>query len=196
MKSCHGLKPLHERCYYKVKEQVPTIPSQFIIKAEQDVVAKYQAIRKNKHQIEAAPQTNKLSIQLDKRIYKWINKTTIKLTTHQKRIICTFIPYEKLNEMFDKYKLQDPSIFVKNDEIHLSIVFNDSVEFNDNNKSVGIDLGIKRLVATSNGTIVKGKEFNKFKRNIRYNKRKFQSKKNNSHSARTKLKKLKRKIFK
>lgn len=194
MRECNGLKPIHDRCYKTIKKLLPTIPSQYIIKAEQDVVAKYETIRKNKHEIEEAPQTNKLNIQLDKRIYKWIDQTTIKLTTFDKRIVCKFKLYPKLEEMFSKYKLQDPSIFVnKKQTVVLSIVFNDEVKFVDNNKILGIDLGIKRLVATSSGNIVKGNEFNSNKRRIRWNKRKLQSKQNHSHSARIKLKKLRKK---
>ena len=192
MDVCQGLKGLHDRCYYKVKEAIPTIPSQFIIKAEQDVVAKYQAIRKNKHQLEEAPQTDRLSINLDKRIYRWIDKNKIKLTTHTKRIVCSFTPYLKLEEMYSKYKLQDPSLFVKNNDVYLSIVFNDETLFVDNKKSIGIDLGIKRLVATSEGDIIKGNEFNTHKRKIRWNKRKLQSKQNHSHSARKKLNTLRK----
>ena len=193
MDVCQGLKGLHDRCYYKIKEAIPTIPSQFIIKAEQDVVSKYQAIRKNKHQLEEAPQTDKLSINLDKRIYKWVGNDKIKLTTLTKRIVCNFIPYDKLNEMYAKYKLQDPSLFVKNNDIYLSVVFNDETSFIDNQKSIGFDLGIKRLVATSEGDIIKGNEFNTYKRKIRWSKRKLQSKQNHSHSARKKLNTLKRK---
>ena len=55
---------------------------------------------------------------------------------------------------------------------------------------MGIDLGLKRLVSTSEGVIIKGNEFNGHKRKIRWNKRKLQSKKK-SHSARTNHKKLK-----
>ena len=39
MRKCGGLKPLHQRCYKKIKKLLPTIPSQYIIKAEQDVKA-------------------------------------------------------------------------------------------------------------------------------------------------------------
>ena len=193
MDTCQGLKGLHDRCYYKIKEAIPTIPSQFIIKAEQDVVAKYQAIRKNKYQLEEAPQTDRLSINLDKRIYKWIDDFKIKLTTHTKRIVCSFTPYPKLEEMYSKHKLQDPSLFVKNNDVYLSIVFNDETPFVDNQKSIGIDLGIKRLIATSEGDIIKGNEFNTYKRKIRWNKRKLQSKQNHSHSARKKLNTLRKK---
>ena len=194
MKKCSGLKPLHQRCYKKIKKLLPTIPSQYIIKSEQEVVAKYQAIRKNKHEIEEAPQTNKLYIQLDKRIYKWANQTTIKLTTTDQRISCKFNLYPKLEEMYSKYNLQDPSLFVNDkQEIILSIVFNDEVKYENNNKCLGVDLGIKRLASTSDGKIYKGNDFVKHKRQIRWNKRKIQSKQNHSHSARKKLRMMRRK---
>ena len=176
------------------KKLLPTIPSQYIIKAEQDVVAKYEAIRRNRHDIEEAPQTNRLNIQLDKRIYKWIDQTTIKLTTFDKRIVCRFELYEKLKEMYSKYKLQDPSLFVNDkQEVMLSIVFNDEVKYEDNKKCLGVDLGINRLASTSDGRIYKGNDFVSYKRKIRWNKRKLQAKQNHSHSARTKLKMMRRK---
>ena len=135
MRKCNGLKPLHQRCYKKIEKLLPTIPSQYIIKAEQDVVAKYEAIRRNRHEIEEAPQTNRLNIQLDKRIYKWIDQTTIKLTTFDKRIVCKFNLYPKLEEMYSKYELQDPALFVnEKQEVMLSIVFNDEVKHKDNKK--------------------------------------------------------------
>jgi IS605 OrfB family transposase len=194
MKTCNGIMPLHQRSYKLIKEQLPTLPSQYIIKAEQDVIAKYKTIRKNKHKINEAVTFSKLSTSLDKRIYKFLDDNRIKLTTHDKRIVCEFETYTKLNEMLSKYKLRDPSVFVtQNNDVYVSLVFDDTLEFIDNNKAIGIDLGLKRLVATSDGTIIKGNEFNKQKRKIRWNKRKFQSKKNNSHSSRKKLKSLRKK---
>jgi len=49
------------------------------------------------------------------------------------------------------------------------------------------------LASTSDGKIYKGNDFNTYKRKIRWNKRKVQSKQNHSHSARKKLKMMRRK---
>ena len=184
------LKILHDKCYYKVKEAIPTIPSQFIIKAEQDVIATYKTIKSNKHKLDSPAIKKNLSIQLDKRIYKWIDKTNIKITTLDKQAIASFDVYDKLNQ-FDFNKLKDPKLFFKNGDFYLSLIFDTNVPFVDNNKIIGIDVGLKRLVSTSEGIIIKGNKFNGHKRKIRWNKRKLQSKKK-SHSARTKHKKLKR----
>ena len=193
MKTCNGIMPLHQRCYRKVREQLPELPSQFVIKAEQDVIAKYKTIRANHHKIDEPVITNRLNIQLDKRIYTWIGNDAIKLTTAYGRITAKLSKYDKVNELFEKYELQDPSLFVRNDKVFLSIVFDDTTKPIKGNKCIGVDLGLKRLVATSEGNIIKGNEFNKHKRKLRFNKRKLQNK--CSHSARTKLNKLKRKEY-
>lgn len=186
------LKPLHDKCYYKIKEQFPTLPSQFIIKMEQDVISTYKTIKSNKHKLESPAIKKNLSIQLDKRIHKWIDKNHIKITTLNKQAICSFNIYDKLKEM-DFKKLKDPKLFYRNGQFYLSLVFDNNTEFTDNNKILGIDLGLKRIATLSNGTIYNGNEFNRIKRKIRWNKRKLQSKKNKSHSSRIKLKSLRKK---
>jgi len=191
MKKCNGIMPLHQRCYKQIRNKFPTLPSQYVIKAEQDVIAKYKTLRSNKHKIDESVVTNKLNIQLDKRIYKWIGNDGLKLTTCNKRIVVKLSLFDKVKDCMSKYKLQDPSIVVKNNDVFVSIVFDDNVDFQDNKSNIGIDLGLKRLVSTSEGNIIKGNEFNHHKRKIRWNKRKLQSKKK-SHSARTKHKKLRK----
>lgn len=195
MKTCNGIMPLHQRSYSVVRKRFPNLPSQFVIKAIRDVIAKYKSIRSNKHRITEPVKTASLNVQLDKRIYTWLDKenTKIKLTTVDKRITAELLKYEKLNELLSKFKMKDPSLFVNNQgTVFLSLVFNDSVKPSKGTKTIGVDLGLKRLVASSEGYIIKGNDFNKTKRKIRYNKRKLQSRSKHSHSARTKLLKLKR----
>jgi IS605 OrfB family transposase len=193
MKICNGIMPLHQRCYKDIRKKLPTLPSQFVIKAEQDVISKYKTIRANHHKIEEPVKTNRLNIQLDKRIYTWIGQDAIKLTTCDKRITAKLSKYEKVNELFSKYPLQDPSLFVRNNNVFLSVVFNDTIKPIKGKKCIGIDLGLKRLAATSEGIIFKGNEFNANKRKIRWKKRKLQGK--SSHSARNKLNNLRRKEY-
>lgn len=190
MKSCNGLMPLHQRCYKMVRDKLPMLPSQFVIKAEQDVIAKYKTLRSNNHRIDEPVTTDRLNIQLDKRIYTWIGNDAIKLTTCNGRITAKLSKYDKVNELFSKYSLKDPSLFVRNNRVFLSVVFDDTTEPLKGKSCIGVDLGLKRIVSTSEGNIIKGKEFNKHKRKIRWNKRKLQSKK--SHSARVKRTKLRR----
>ncbi len=191
MKTCNGIMPLHQRSYSIIRKQFPTLPSQFVIKAEQDVIAKYKSLRSNCHKIDEPVTTKRLNIQLDKRIYTWIDGTnSIKLTTCNGRVTAKLSKYEKVNELLFKYPIKDPSLFVRNGKVYLSIIFDDTTTFQDNKKCIGVDLGLKRLASTSEGIIIKGNEFNHYKRKIRWNKRKLQSSK--SHSARTKRSKLRR----
>ena len=195
MKTCNGLMPLHQRCYRMIRDQFPSIPSQFVIKAEQDVVAKYKSLRSNFHKITEPVETDRLNIQLDTRIYTWTddNHDAIKLTTCDGRITAKLSKYQKVNELFEKYELKDPSLFVRDNDVFLSVVFDDTASFEDNKKCIGVDLGLKRLASTSEGIIIKGNEFNRTKRKIRWNKRKLQSHK--SHSARTKRTNLRRREY-
>lgn len=191
MKTCNGIMPLHQRSYSIIRKQFPTLPSQFVIKAEQDVIAKYKTLRSNCHKIDEPVTTNRLNIQLDKRIYTWIDGTnSIKLTTCNGRIAATLSKYDKVNELLSKYPIKDPSLFVRNGKVYLSIVFDDTTKPLKGKSCVGVDLGLKRLASTSEGNIINGNEFNHHKRKIRWNKRKLQSSK--SHSARTKRSKLRR----
>jgi len=73
------------------------------------------------------------------------------------------------------------------------MTFNTPAElFVENNKLLGVDMGIKRLVSTSDGMFIKSKEYIKQKRKIRYLKRQLQSKANKSSTAKRHLKKIKR----
>jgi len=192
MKTCNGLMPLHQRCYRMIRDQFPSIPSQFVIKAEQDVVAKYKSLRSNFHKITEPVRTDRLNIQLDTRIYTWNddNHDAIKLTTCDGRITAKLSKYDKVNDLFSKHELKDPSLFARDNDVFLSVVFDDTTPFKDNKKCIGVDLGLKRLASTSEGIIIKGNEFNRTKRKMRWNKRKLQSHK--SHSARVKRTKLRR----
>ena len=92
--------------------------------------------------------------------------------------------------------MKDPTMFCRNNELYLSIPFDVPNKPILEETYLGIDLGIKRFYTTSDGDTIKTKDLNRIKRRIRYNKRKLNSKKSHSHSARTKLKNIKTKYLK
>jgi IS605 OrfB family transposase len=143
---------------------------------------------------EPCEQTN-LSIRLDKRLYTFLDNNQIKLTTTGKRIICFYKPYDKFKELFSKYSVCDPLIFMRDNEFWLSVSFEVPEPTHVENSYIGVDLGIRRFAVTSEGLALSDKDFLKQKRQLRYQKRVLQSLKNKkrSHSGRKKLKKLKRK---
>jgi IS605 OrfB family transposase len=192
-------KLIHDSNYHNCRSLFPKCPSQVIIKAKDSVYATYKTIKSNKQLANLsnpAIQSN-LSLRLDKRLYTFISDNRIKLTTtvKNKRIICSYKPYDKFKELFSKYSICDPLIFMKNNELYLSVSFEVPIPTFIENKILGVDLGIKRMLVTSEGLALTDKIFLKEKRKIRYLKRYLASKKKttNSHSSKNKLKKLKRK---
>ena len=188
---------IHDRNYHQCRALFPDCPSQVIIRAKDSVYATYKTLYSN-HQEEAieAPckQTN-LSIRLDKRIYTFLPENNIKLTTVGKRIVCSYQPYDKFQEMFSKYSVCDPLLFFQNGEFWLAVSFEIPTPTLIENSCVGVDLGINRFATTSEGIAFSDKKFLKEKRKLRHLKRILRSKwdASKSRSAERKLKALRRK---
>lgn len=182
---------LHSKVYHNIRTQYPNINSQVIIKAEQECIARYKSIKANKHNIYKPIEKRKLSIQLDKRLYSFPTKESIKITTTDGKKTFYFELYPKLKELLDKYNYLDPSVFVKDNQLYISLPFDNSIDKIKPSLALGVDLGIKRVAACSDGRIIIDKKFNSEKRKLRYLKRSLQSK--GTKSARRHLDKLKHK---
>lgn len=198
-----SIKFVHDRCYYEVREKYPDIPSQIIIKIEQEVVASYKARntavkRKLQEESDKPSVKNNLSLRLDRALCSNLSKDSIKLSSgiKGKRSEVKLKLYPKIEELFDNYTYHDPLIFVKDDKFYLSISF-DVPEYKvdpENESVLGTDLGIRRIATTSDGKIIKGKEYLRERRKVRYLKRQLQSKvKKGSKTAKKHLKKVRRK---
>jgi len=188
-------KILYDKTYKNCRKLFPNCPSQVIIRAKDSVYSAYATIRSNKQDIVEPAKQENISIRLDKRIYTFLPNNQIKLTTTGKRIICYYEPYDKFQELFSKYSVCDPLIFVRNNEIWLAVSFDIPAPTLVENSCIGVDLGIKRLATTSEGIAITDKKFLKEKRRLRYLKGLLQSKSKTtfSRSSKRKLKALKRK---
>lgn len=189
-----SLRYIHHKCYYILREKFPNLPSQTIIRAQKEVLATYKSIKSNKYKIDKHPVRKNLSIQLDKRLYSNYTKSSIKITNPisvGKRITVNFKLYDKVNEMFERYEVCDPSIFYKNGKIYLSAIFETPVLVTKDLSVLGLDRGLRREVVDSDGNVYHDKDWMKQKRKIRYLKRCLQSK--GTKSAKRKLKKIKNK---
>ena len=188
-------KIIHDDNYHQCRKIFSNCPSQVIIRAKDSVVSTYKSIKSNKKLsklVEPAKQEN-LSIRLDKRIYTFLDNNQIKLTTTGKRITCNYSPYPKFQELLSKYSICDPLIFIKNNEFWLAVSFEIPSPILIENTYLGVDLGINRLITTSEGNSISDKKFLKEKRRLRYNKRMLKSKLDisKSRSAQKKLNSLK-----
>ncbi len=192
-------KVMYDRNYHKCRKLFPEAPAQVIIRAKDSVYAAYKSIKSNKklYIIKEPCEQHNLSIRLDKRLYKFLDNNQIDLSTIKKgkRITCSYKPYPKFRELFSKYSVCDPLVFYRNNQLWLSVSFEVPSPTHVENTCIGVDLGIRRFAVTSEGLSLSDKDFLRQKRALRYQKRSLQSKvkTTNSHSARRKLRKLKRK---
>jgi putative transposase len=190
----NGVKELHNLFYRQFRDKYPHIPAQIVIRAEQDILAAYRSVKANKQKITAAPQKKRLSMRLDKHIYairltdKIVNLTVI--GAKRQRAVGKMIVYPRFSELLQNYSFADPLIFERSGEIFLSVTFKTPEKPVISEKAIGVDLGIKRLAALSDGRIIKDKGFNARKRQIRHLKGCLKSK--GTKSAKRHLRKLKR----
>ena len=190
-------KLIHDDNYHECRKLFPNCPSQVIIRAKDSVYSTYKTIKSNKQlsKMDKPAEQHNLSMRLDKRIYTFLDNNQIKLTTTGKRIICDLEPYEKFNTLFKTYAVCDPLIFFKNNQFWLAVSFEIPTPTHIDNSYLGVDIGLRRLITTSEGIAIDDKQFLKDKRKLRYQKRMLNSKMKitDSSSAKKKLKKLKRK---
>ena len=180
-----GLTKVHALVYEPIREKYPTIPAQSVIKMYKDAISNLRSCKRKSCPVRVNP-----SMRLDKRLYSKLCPTSISLPSSKrnKRVVVKFQTYDKFNELASIYTMTDPLIFMKNDEIWLSVTFNVPSKPVVDETYLGVDLGIRRIFTTSDGLSYKGKELNSIKRRIRHNRRKLQSK--GTKSSKRKLKKL------
>ena len=180
-----GLTKVHALVYEPIREKYPTIPAQSVIKMYKDAISNLRSCKRKSCPIRLNP-----SMRLDKRLYSKLTPTSISLPSSKrnKRVVVKFQTYDKFNELAEQYTMSDPLIFMKNNELWLSVTFNVPSKPVIDETYLGVDLGIRRIFTTSDGLSYKGNELNGLKRKIRYNRRKLQSK--GTKSAKRKLKKL------
>ena len=193
LKGLSHLKGLHNAFYHSTRESRPDFPSQMVIRAEMECLASYKSIKSNKHKITKPFEKKNLSLRLDKRLYSLVpdEPTKIRITTKEKKKEFSIKLYPKLAELMSQYQFVDPMIYVKNGKLMISLSFDNSKEPIKPSLCLGVDLGIRRTAACSDGRLIIDKKFNKEKRRLRYLKRQLQSK--GTKSSRKHLKKLKHK---
>lgn len=188
----NSIVKLHKKFYKHYRNNNPNIPSQILIRAEQECLSTYRTIKSNKHNITKPVEKDKHSLRLDKRCYSF-KSGIFSIISLEKRIKCKLHTYDKLDDLINKYTFCDPLLFVRNNEVCISLTFKVPETPTTGKLAVGVDLGIRSFAATSEGNLYQDKRFNKQKRKIRYQKRTLQAKCKASNSASKKLKKLKQK---
>ena len=138
----------------QLRMKYPNFSSQATIRTEKELISCYRSVKSNKHKLNGFVEKKNLALRLDKRLYSNFTKDSISIISNrpQKRCKVSFILYPKIIELFDKYKAKDPLIFYKNNEFYLSIPFVVPNKPLENQDILGLDLGCRRLVTTSDRT--------------------------------------------
>lgn len=199
-KICYTLKKksiidLHSKFYKSFRESQEKIPSQIVITAERECLARYKSVKSNKHKIKKPIVKNNLSTQLDKRLYSVRKNGKLSIISSNGRVECEPYIYKRIESLWGKYKICDPLLFVRNkNEVWISLIFDTPEEILPQTKALGIDLGLRQFAVSSDGIIFDDKKFKHDKRKLRRLKRCLQRKESKgSRSAKNHLRKLKRK---
>ena len=189
----NSLVVLHSKVYRNVRKTNPEIPSQVIIKAEQECISSYMSAKSNKHKLKKPIEKKNLSMRLDKRLCSKDKKDkhAIRITTPNKRKTFKFVVYPRLQELMNQYQYKDPLIYENNGKIYIAFSFENKKEPLKQKVALGVDVGIRRSAAMSDGRIIIDKKFNGDKRKLRYLKDSLKSR--GTKSARKHLLKLKHK---
>ena len=185
-----NIRDVHNAVYDNMRKLFPSIPAQGVIRIYKDVLGAFRSIKSNKHDDAQTPHRSRLSMRLDKRLYGHLVHGSICLSGFEKnkRKRIHFETYSILESMFKSYTTSDPLIFIRDNQVWLSIPFNVPSKPQENEKVVGVDLGMKRYITTSEGLIIDDKHYKGCRRKLRYNKRKLRSV--GTKSARRKLRLL------
>lgn len=186
----NSIVELHAKVYHKCKAEFQQAKSQIIIKAENNCLSAYKTAKSNKHKLAVPIGKKRLSTSIDKRLYSF-KDGIFRLSTLGKRIIAKPVLYDKLDALLRDYEFGDPTIFARGNEVWIALSFKIPTEEVKGKLALGIDLGIRRPAATSEGNIFVDKKFNADKRKLRYLKRCLTSKGN--QSAKRHLKKIRHK---
>lgn len=191
-----GMMPFHRRLYREERDRFPSLPAQMCIKVNQQVLANYKTIRENKVKLEKPLEMKNPSVGLDKRLYSGMMRESFRISTgnRNKRTEVRFVLYPKFNEMASRYRMCDPVLQYdeRNGDFYACIPFL-AIETTPLAEShIGVDLGMKRIATLSDGTAITDKNYLARRRRIRHNKSQLRRHKNKSHSARRKLKAIRR----
>lgn len=185
----NNIKELHASFYRDFRNERPEIPAQALIIAQRNCLASYKIAKSSAHKITKCFIKKSLSVKLDNRTYLR-RGCGFRMTTLGKRIEVQPHLYKKFSEFIEKYELCDPRIFIRDNIIMLAYTFR--VPCTPKEGAVlGLDLGCRHFVTTSDGRLIGDKKYNARKRKVRYLKRRLQSK--GTRSAKRKLKQLRRK---
>ena len=194
-----GMMPFHRRLYREERGLYPALPAQMCIRINRQVLANYRTAKQNKVKLEKPLEMKNPAIVLDKRLYSNLTRESFKLSTgdRNRRSEVRFVLYPKFVEMSERYRMCDPLLKYEEDTdtFYACVPFLTLDTTPIPESCIGVDLGMKRIATLSDGTAITDKDYLARRRRIRHNKSMLRRHKKRSHSARTKLRTLRRREY-
>lgn len=185
----NNIVQLHKKVYFDVRGKFD-LKSSVVAQMENSVLATYRAMKANKYKLTKPAKRKRLALSVNSNCFT-LKGENISLVSSGQRVHCKLQNFALLTKMFKDHKRCDPTIFVKDNEVWISFPFKVETSNSSSSLAVGVDLGICRFAATSEGNIFIDKAHNAKVRRIRHIKRALQ--KIGTKSSRRKLKKYRHK---
>lgn len=181
---------LQKEFYYEIRERFG-LPSQYAVSVFRVVSSKFKTNKNTK------PIFKKENPQLQLGKDFSIKNNKISINTLQGRIKnITFSGSQKhTQDCFSSWNMGGAKLYVRKNKVYLAITFSKQVEIYNNPNLIGVDMGMKNVIVTSEGDFFNSENY-KLKRNHYRKKRaELQSKKDtkNTRGIRRVLKRLSRK---
>jgi len=186
---CWNRVALHHLCYYKVRENIPSLGSQMVCNAIKKACSSYKVLKIKKSQdVPTIHFKDTGSVHYDKKTYS-IKENILSLFTVSGRIKCKFITGDFQREYLEVGAVKEAELIRKGKRWFFNLVLDlPDVEFKKEGKIFSIDVGENNLATTSNGTIHGGGKLRHERDVFLARRAKLQS--NGSRSAKRCLKKI------
>jgi len=181
---CFNPVALHHLTYRKVRKMLK-LPSNLCIEARDRVAKSYKTNKHKLHKFES------LSMDLDDRLFsikRKDDKFFVSIATIKGRIKCEFDIGDYQKQYLENVKPTYATLHYRNKTFSLHIAIDKEIPEPKGSNPVGVDIGIKHLLVTSNGFKVKGGSIVKRREHFRKFRQELQKKR--TWSAYRKLKQI------
>jgi putative transposase len=186
---CWNRVALHHLCYYKIRENIPSLGSQMVCNAFQKVCSSYKVLKIKKSQdVPSITFKDTASVHYDKRTYT-LKGNILSLYTVNGRIKCGFkTGFFQLEYLKDSV-VKEAELIRKGKRWFFNVVLDiPDVPIKKEGTIIAIDVGENNIATTSNGTIHGGGKLRHERDKFLERRGKLQS--NGSQSARRCLKRI------
>jgi IS605 OrfB family transposase len=182
---CRNRQKVHHATYRDVRKGLPSLPSALVQEARNDAIGKAKSVKSNGRITAVAPRLKRVSIRFDKRTASLKDDVLSFSANGGKRIKAKIVSFPMLDGLRG-FKTFAPVIFNRRGQYWAALTFDVPPSETPTGGIVGVDVGLRILVATSDGRLIRGTKMNRLRRKTRFLKSALRSK--GTKSARRRFK--------